>query len=224
MSRRGTTARRGSAAGGAARGAAVPRAAFPLFAEVMLIGVMTAVASLGVVTALGALTAGCASVHEYLEHDARTTPRRYLALLRAASRGAVPLLAPPVLIAVAAADLLAWRAGLPGGPVVGPAALAVSLAAMVVGLRAAAGWRPLPDPTAADEDRPDRSAPRGPVWSGLLAAAAAEAAADWPGSLLIAGAIAACVALAVEMPVLVVVLPGLLVLAAVAVRGRRPVG
>lgn len=179
-----------------------------LLAEILLVGVMTALAALGVVTAFGAFAAGCASLREYLEQDTAPSPRRYLSLLRAASRGAIALLALPVLGLVVAADLLAWRAGMPGGPILGPSALVVSLAAAVVGLRATASWKPNLDSTGQQQ------------WSALLTRAAAETVADWPGSLLITGALAACAVLAFEIPMLTPVLPGMLALAAVVVRGR----
>ncbi|HZP50408.1 hypothetical protein [Actinocrinis sp.] len=182
---------------------------FTLLAEVLLIGVMTTIAALGIVTAFGALAAGCASLREYLERDVAPSPRRYLSLLRAASRGAIPLLALPVLLAVVALDLLAWRAGMPGGRVLGPAALAVSALAVVIGLRAAASWSPEPD----DVRQPVR-------WSTLLSGAGSEAASDWRGSLLIVAALAVCATLALEIPVLALTVPGLLVFAAVAVRAR----
>lgn len=180
-----------------------------LFAEVLLVGVMTALATLGVVTAFGALAAGCASLREYVEQDSAPGPRRYLSLLRAASRGAIALLALPALLIVLAADVLAWHAAMPGARILGPAALAVGFAAVVVGLRAAAGWKP----DHNDSGRPTQ-------WSTLLTAAASEAATDWRGSLLIAAALAACVTLAWEIPVLTLTVPGLLVFAAVAVRAR----
>jgi hypothetical protein len=173
-----------------------------LFAEVLAVGVMVAVSCLGVVTVLGALAAGCASLREYLEHDRPVGPRRYVSLLREALRGPVVLLAPPALCVVAGLDVLAWRAGMPGGKVLGPAALAVALAALTVGVRAAAAWQ------------------GSSAWPDLIAESARESVADWHGTLLIAGAVVACVALGVELPVLLPVLPGLLALAAVAVRRR----
>lgn len=182
---------------------------FALLAEILLIGAMTIIAALGVVTAFGALAAGCVSLREYVENDRAPSPRRYLSLLRSASTGAIPLLAVPVWSAVVVADLLAWKAGMPGGPVLGPAALVLCLAAAVVGLRAAARWRPDP----GDVRQPAR-------WSALLRAAADETGSDWRGSLLIAAALATCVALSFEVPVLIVILPGLLAFAAVAVHRR----
>lgn len=180
-----------------------------LLAEVLLIGAMTTFAALGVVTAFGAVAAGCVSLREYLDYDIETGPRRYFTLLGAASRGAVSLFALPTLIVVVAADLLAWHAGMPGGRILGPAALIAASAATVVGLRAAASWKPGPGGV-------------GPTvpWRALLSSSLAQAAADWRGSLLIAGALVACAALAFEIPALVLILPGLLTLAAVAVCGR----
>jgi hypothetical protein len=196
------------------RSAASPVAhGFALLAEVLLIGAMTAFAAVGVVTAFGAIAAGCASLRDFLDHGIAPGPRRYLSLLRVASRGAVSLLALPVLLVLVAADLLAWRAGMPGGRVLGPAALVIGLAAAVVGLRAAASWRPEPE---HEPDGVRRPAP----WTALLPEAAAETVADWRGSLLIACALAACAALALEIPMLTPVLPGLLTLSSVAVHGR----
>jgi hypothetical protein len=174
---------------------------FALLAEVCVIGAMTTIAMLGVVTAFGAIAAGCASLREYLEHDTAPGPRRYFALVRTASRGAIPLLALPVLIVVAAGDLLAWHAGMPGGRVLGPAAFVLIGGALVTALRAAASW----NPESSEVD---------------LLSAAREAAEDWRGSMLIAGALAACAALAFAIPALTLILPGLLTLAAVAVRAR----
>ena len=107
---------------------------------------------------------------------------------------------------------------MPGGRLLGPAALAVVLAAATVGARAAAAWRPTLHPSPHDTDS---LVANRPAWPRLLADAAQEAATDWRGSMLIAAAIAACAVLGVELPVLLPVLPGLLVLAAVTVRGRR---
>lgn len=170
---------------------------------------MTTFAALGVVTAFGAMAAGCASLHDFLEHDTAPGPRRYLSLLGAASRGAIALLALPTVVVLVTADLLAWHAGMPGGRVLGPAALAIGLAATVVGLRAAASWRP--DPEGARPPAHGRA---------LLSEAAAEAAEDWRGSLLLAGALVACAALAFEIPTLTLTVPGLLTFAAVAVHTR----
>ncbi|HEU5331265.1 MAG TPA: hypothetical protein VFU73_00835 [Actinocrinis sp.] len=193
---------------------------FPLFAEVLAVGLMIAVSALGIVTALGALAAGCTSLREYLEHERPVGPRRFASLLREALSGPVVLLAPPALAVVAGLDVLAWRAGMPGGRLLGPAALAVILAAATVAARAAAAWRPttpLPPST-----RTEPRVPSHPAWPQLLTDAARDAAADWRGSALLAAAIATCAVLGWELPVLLPVLPGLLALAAVTTSSRRP--
>ncbi|HEU5425328.1 MAG TPA: hypothetical protein VFU74_00550 [Actinocrinis sp.] len=190
---------------------------FALFAEVLAVGVMIAVSSLGVCTVLGALAAGCTSLRECVEHDKPVGPRRFAGLLADALHGGpVVLLAPPALLAVTGLDLLAWRAGMPDGRVLGPAALAGALAAATIATRAAAAWRP----SSAGTGPGYSSAPARPTWARLLSETGREALEDWRGSALIAGALAATVVLGLDLPVLLPVLPGLLALAAVAVRGR----
>jgi len=70
-------------------------------------GAMTTFAAFGVVTAFGAIAAGCALLHDFLEHDTAPGPRRYLSLLRAASRGAIALLALPAVAVLGPAALAA---------------------------------------------------------------------------------------------------------------------
>jgi hypothetical protein len=111
---------------------------------------------------------------------------------------------------------------MPGGRLLGPAAVAVVLAAATVAARAAATWRPTPRPPESHaESHAGSHVEDRPAWPQILTGAAREAAADWRGSALLACALAACAVLGLELPVLLPVLPGLLALAAVTVCGRR---
>jgi hypothetical protein len=167
-----------------------------LFAEVTLIGVLVCAASAPLVTSLGAVAAGSVLLGELL--DGRTpTVGRFLRLLGRALRDPVALLAPVVLLAVGAVDVVALLGGVPGGPLIGFALLAVS----VVVVRGAARWTP------------DAS------WAGLLADPLPLR--DWRGSALVAIALVVLVAIVTQAPAFVVLAPGLLVLATAAVTRRR---
>jgi hypothetical protein len=167
-----------------------------LFAEVALIGVLVCVASAPLVTSLGAVAAGSVLLGELL--DGRTpTVGRFLWLLGRALRDPVALLVPAVLLAVGAVDVVALLGGVPGGPLIGLALLAVS----VVVVRAAARWAP------------------GVRWAALLGDPLPLR--DWRGSALVAVAVVVLVVVVVQAPAFVVLAPGLLVLAAGAVARRR---
>jgi len=117
-------------------------------------------------------------------------------------RSPVALLAPLGLLALGAMEALALLAGLPGGTVLGPPIGLLLIGLTVAGLRAAAGWHP------------------GDSWIGVLRQAAARTVADPAGSVLLALGLFAAGLIAAQVPVFLVVLPGLLVLATVAVEGR----
>ncbi|MFJ8547087.1 hypothetical protein ACIRFH_34990 [Streptomyces sp. NPDC093586] len=171
-------------------------------AEVLLIGVMVCVASLPVVTSLAAAGAGAVLLREMAETERTPTVRRFLGLLASSARQPVALLAPLTAVSVAGVDLLALAAGLPGGRVMG---LLVALALTVVvlmGIRAAARWRP------------------GQLWRPVLADAARWVVRDWKGSLMLVGVVVVLAVVAFEVPAFTPILPGLLVFAAVAVEGR----
>ncbi|WP_345622348.1 hypothetical protein [Streptomyces ziwulingensis] len=172
-------------------------------AEVLFIGVLVTVASLPLVTSLAAAGAGAVLLREKAATERTPTVRRFVSLLAASLRQPVALLAPAAAFAVAAADLLALAAGVPGGRPVGLLiALALTLV-VLVGLRGAARWRP------------------GVPWRTALVEAAAVVPRDWGGSLMLAGGLVVLAVVAFEVPAFIPVLPGLLVMAAVAVEGRR---
>ncbi|MGX7825993.1 hypothetical protein ACTG9Q_12950 [Actinokineospora sp. 24-640] len=168
-----------------------------LVAEVLFVGVLVSLASLPVVTSWGAAAAGAALLRELVDDGHTPTVRRFALLLGRALRDPVTWAVPLVVVAVAALDLLALLGGLPGATVLGPA-LGLALAALVaVSLRAAARWRP------------------GARWAVLVAPG------HWLGTVSLVAAVVVAGLVVVQAPAFAVVLPGLLVFAAVAVeRGR----
>ncbi|MBE8522714.1 hypothetical protein ILP97_35375 [Amycolatopsis sp. H6(2020)] len=174
-----------------------------LLAEVLFVGLLVCVVSVFVVTALAAAAAGSVLVTE-LAADARTpTVRRFARLFRAAVAHPVAVLAPAGLLAVGAVDVVAVLGGLPGGRVFGVVLGLVLAALLAAGLRGAAAWRP------------------GRRWPEVLTVAGRETVSDWRGSLGLVVAIVVVAVVVGQAPAFVVVAPGLLVLAAVAVGFRE---
>jgi hypothetical protein len=174
-----------------------------LLAEVLFVGLLIGVASVFVVTSLAAAAAGSVLVTE-VAVDARTPAvRRFTRLFRTAFAHPVAVLAPAGLLVVGAVDVVAVLGGLPGGRVFGAVLGLVLATLLAAGLRGAAAWRP--------ERR----------WPEVLAAAGRETVLDWRGSLGLVVAIVVVAVVVGQAPAFVVVAPGLLVLAAVAVGTRE---
>ena len=170
-----------------------------LLAEVLLIGVLVCLTSLLVITALASAAAGACLLRDLVSADQTPTVRRYFLLLGKALRDPLAVLAPTGLLAVGTLDTLAVLGGLPGGRLFGMI-LAAALAGLIVaGLRAAATWHPESS------------------WRTVLSAAADDTIRDWPGSLMIAAAVLVMALVVSQAPAFVLIAPGLLVLAAVAV-------
>lgn len=168
-----------------------------LFAEVALIGVLVCVASAPLVTSLAAVAAGSVLLGELLDTGRTPTVGRFVSLLGRALRDPMALLAPAVLLVVGFIDVVALLGGIPGGPLIGLALLAVS----IVVLRGAARWTPAVS------------------WAALLADPLPLR--DWRGSALVAVAVVVLVVVVTQAPAFVVLAPGLLVLAMAAVARRR---
>ncbi|WP_410606625.1 hypothetical protein [Amycolatopsis sp. lyj-109] len=173
-----------------------------LLAEVLFVGFLVCVASVFVVTALAAAAAGSVLLTEVAADGRTPSVRRFARLFRAALAHPVAVLAPVGLLAVGGVDVVAVLGGLPGGRVFGAVLGLVLAALLATGLRGAAAWRP------------------GRRWPEVLAAAGRETVLDWRGSLGLAVAIVVVTVVVVQAPAFVVVAPGLLVLAAVAVGVR----
>jgi hypothetical protein len=191
---------------GTREAAPAPVRALQLAAEVMMIGVLVCLASLPGVTVLAALGAGSVLLWELVDADRTPTVRRFLTLLGRSLRQPVVTLAPAALVAVAGLDALALLGGAPGAALLGPVTAAALLLVLLVGLRAAARWHP---------ERP---------WRAVLADAVPVVLRDWPGSLLLAGALVVIAVVARQVPTFTIILPGLLVMSVVAVERRRRPG
>ncbi|MFC9429769.1 hypothetical protein [Streptomyces sp. NPDC056987] len=178
---------------------------FSLFADMLLVGLLTGIACLPVVTAPAAFAAASACLRQAAGGGATVTSGTYARALRARlSVGSLSAgLALPLLVVVLLADAAVARSALPGAGVVAPALALLALGAAVVGLRATA------------LDAPHRLSVR----EGLV-----RSVADPRGSLLLAGAVLLTALLAWSIPLLVPLLPGPLAFAATAVELRSPHG
>ena len=175
-----------------------------LFADVLSVGLATAVACLPLVTAPAALSTACAVLRGAGEGQPATAGR-YFAQLRRRLRpgdlaaGALALLGALLL----AADLALAGAGLPGAPLFAVAAAAIGAAALVVGLGACARPESLTD------------------WPAALRQAARDSVRDPGGSGLVLLAVATAVLCAWMLVPLAFLAPGPLALALTAVHVRR---
>ncbi|MFI8002777.1 hypothetical protein [Streptomyces sp. NPDC086010] len=171
---------------------------FTLFADMLLVGFVTAVACLPVVTAPAAFAAASTTLRDGARDTAPVTAAGYLRLLRArltAGSLAAGLL-PPLLVTVALVDVALVRGALPGAAAVAPALALTVLAAAVVALRATA--LEAPHQLSARE-------------------ALARSLGDPRGSALLAAAVVLAALLAWSVPLLVPLLPGPLAFAAAVV-------
>ncbi|KII00394.1 hypothetical protein LP52_01960 [Streptomonospora alba] len=175
-----------------------------LFGECVLAGMLTLAAGLALVTLPAALAAGSAQVRAHTDGEGGTAVGDFAVRLRAAWPGSWRAgLAGAALAAVVAADVLIVAAfDPPGGAASLVGCAAAGAGAAVVGLRAAAAWRP------------ERA------WHGALRAAAARTAADPVGSGLLVAALAVTAVVTWAVPPALVALAGCLLLAAVVVDKR----
>ncbi|MFE5813920.1 hypothetical protein ACFQ6S_11010 [Streptomyces sp. NPDC056479] len=175
-----------------------------LFADVLSVGLATAVACLPVLTAPAALSTACAVLRGARE-DQPATAGRYFALLRRRLRtgdlaaGALAL----VGVLLVAADLALAGAGLPGGAAFAATAAVIGAGALVVGLRACARPASLTD------------------WPAALREAARDAVRDAGGSGLVLLAVATAALCAWMLVPLAFLVPGPLAMAVTAVDVRR---
>ena len=174
-----------------------------LFADVLSVGVCTALASLPLVTLPAALSTACAVLRGARE-DQPVTAGRYLALLRQRLRAGDLAAGALVLAGVLLlwADLALARAGLPGAPLFAVVAAAIGAYAAVVGLRACGRPESLTD------------------WRAAVGGAARDSVRDVGGSGLVLLALAAAAFCAWMMLPLAFLAPGPLALALTAVDVR----
>ncbi|MGF0115507.1 hypothetical protein ACQFYA_04160 [Promicromonospora sp. Marseille-Q5078] len=193
----------------AGRGETRTGAALGLFAEVVLAGVLVALGSLLLVTAVPSLAAGVAHVRRQVTgHDIGVA--RFARDWWAAVRALWPL----GLAAVGVALLLAldWQLAradvLPGASVVAVVVAVAAAAVVVVLARAAGAWSESADGAGLTARQ-------------ALAVGTQRTQDDLTGSVLLAVAAALCVVFVWMLPPLVLVVGGLLSLAVVGVEIRR---
>ncbi|MFC8367864.1 MULTISPECIES: hypothetical protein [unclassified Streptomyces] len=175
---------------------------FGVFAECMLTGVWIAVACLGIVTYPAAFAAGARHLRRRTTHQGGGL-REFVTDFRTAVRGGWAVgLAGWAVAAAVWVDVLAARAGLPGGPLVGAVGVLALIAAAVALLRAAALWSP------------------GTTWRALLADAGRRTVLDPAGSFLVVCGLAVVALSAGFVPPLAVPVLGAVAAAAVAVEER----
>ncbi|WP_282703890.1 hypothetical protein [Streptomyces sp. CC219B] len=175
---------------------------FSVFAETLLTGVWIAVGCLGVVTYPAAFAAGARHLRRRIGHEGGGW-REFVADFRAAVRGGWAAgLAGWAVAAAVWVDVLAARAGLPGGRFVGAVGLFALIGLTVALLRAAAVWTP------------DAS------WRALLADAVRRTVLDPAGSFLIVGGLAVVALSGAFVTPLAVPVLGAVAAAAVAVEER----
>ncbi|WP_461001675.1 hypothetical protein [Streptomonospora sediminis] len=181
---------------------AVSRAA--LFGECLLAGVFTLAAGLALVTLPAAAAAGCAHVRAHTDGEGATGAGEFVNRLRAAWPGSWRAGAACAgLVAVLLGDMLVVAAfEVPGEAAVLAACAAAAAGAAVLGLRAAAAWRP------------------GGHWRSAFRAAFVRSGADPVGTVLLAVALAVTAAVAWAVPPALLPLAGCLLLAAVVVDKR----
>ncbi|NEA38557.1 hypothetical protein [Streptomyces sp. SID11385] len=170
--------------------------AFSLFADVLLVSLLTSLCCLPVLTAPAAFAAAAETLRETAAGGRTASARTYLVRLRArlGPRSLLLGLLLPAFAVAVRADLALAGGELPGRALVGPSLVVLALAAGVLLLRASAAPGPVTARTA---------------WQ--------RTAADPHGSLLLVAALVLAALIAWAMPLLLPLLPGPLAFAATAV-------
>lgn len=177
---------------------------FGLFSEVLLVGAVTAALSLPVLTALPAMASGVAHLRRHLDGRPDALTVLWADFGTALRRGgwafslgwAVLLLVLGFNVTVAASGLL------PAAPLVRAVSVLLAVALVVVALRSCGAWEPASS------------------WRAAVRIGARRAVADVAGSALLAVAVGLCALIVWMLTPLVLVVPGLLALAVVAVEHR----
>ncbi|MDR7186883.1 hypothetical protein J2X85_003944 [Microbacterium trichothecenolyticum] len=174
-----------------------------LFSETIVVSLAVAVLALPAVTALPAFAAGAAHFRRHVEGESDSLLELGRDFLRALRRGWLwGVLSAAAFWAIAATLTSPVILEMPGGGVYRWASGLIGLGIGVVLLRAIAQWRP----TAS--------------WSALIRGAAEESVRDIPGSFLLLLALGMSGLVVWMFAPLVVLVPGMLVLAARAVVSR----
>jgi hypothetical protein len=175
---------------------------FALFTECLLTGLWLTLAAVPLVTVPAAFAAACAHLDRFLT-GYPCGWRDFAADLRAGVRRSWWVaLAGMGGIAVLVADVLIARAGAPGAPLIIAVSVALAVAMLVIGMRAAAAWTPRAD------------------WRELLATAARQARVDFRGNVILVGGLVVVAAVTWQLLPLFVPVVGCLAGAALAVHRR----
>ncbi|MCO5952604.1 hypothetical protein [Microbacterium yannicii] len=174
-----------------------------LFSETIVVSLAVAVLAIPAVTALPALAAGAAHFRRHVEGEADSLVELGRDFLRALRRGWLwGLVAAAGFAAISVTLTSPMISAMPGGEVFRWASGLLGAGGAVVLLRATAGWMPSSS------------------WSALIRDAAGDSARDLTGSALLLLALALTGVVVWMFAPLVVLVPGMLVLAARAVVAR----
>ncbi|KAF2417210.1 hypothetical protein B2K11_13240 [Microbacterium sp. B35-30] len=174
-----------------------------LFSETIVVSLAVAVLAIPAVTALPALAAGAAHFRRHVEGETDSLAELGRDFLRALRRGWLwGLIAAAGFAAISVTLTSPLISAMPGGAAFRWASGLLGAGAAVVLLRATARWMPSSS------------------WSALIRDAAGESARDLTGSLLLLLALALTGVVVWMFAPLVVLVPGMLVLAARAVVAR----
>ncbi len=220
MSRNGTGDRSRGRAGGADDDAARPRdlsaprgplvggtTRFALFGEILLVGVVVAVASIPLVTVVPAVAAGVLHLRRHLSGERDGLGDLVRGVGPALRDLWLPGVALPVLLGMLGYNVWVSSSGLlPGGSLVGWVSAVVGVGTVAVALRTAGTWSPGNGGLAA------------------VGAAARRTVDDPAGSVLLVVAVGLCGVLVWMLVALLLVVGGLLALAALAVEHRWAAG
>ncbi|WP_203581664.1 hypothetical protein [Microbacterium hibisci] len=175
-----------------------------LFSETIVVSLAVAVLSIPAVTALPALAAGSAHLRRHVEGESDSLAELGRDFLRALRSGWVWGVGAAAAFAAISATLTSpLIAGMPGGEVFRWVSAVLGAGIAVILLRAAADWTPAC-----------------PSWSALIRGAADRSRRDLTGTLLLLLALGLAGVVVWMFAPLMVLVPGMLVLAGRAVVGR----
>lgn len=170
-----------------------------LFADCLLAGVLVALTAVPVITAYPGFVAACS----ILRSSDSFSIKVYLGRLgQVVQSGLAGMLVPPAVAGLLLLDGAAIGAGPPGSVAFGPVLAMAGVVLAVLGLRVAGRWSP------------------GARWRAVVPAAGRDLVGDVRGSLLLGLAVVTAAGLTVLVPVTLLLLGGVLALAAAAVGSR----
>ncbi|MDP9982426.1 hypothetical protein J2W14_001814 [Pseudarthrobacter oxydans] len=197
----------------------IPVNGFALFSETMLAGLVVLALSIPLVTIPAAYAAGIAHLERHLsgrDDSVRSLWTTFRAALRGSWRLGITTAAAAVVIILNL--LLATVGQLPGNTVVLPATLILAATGAVLLLRTTAAWSDFPGPAKGAGTGSAKTA--AVPWAHAWNIATSLSLRDWTGSLLLVAALLAAVVFVWMLVALFVVVPGMLILAAAAVKMR----